>query len=49
MATGKYFSLDEANKKNNLKRFAKEHPTTGDKGFFERLFNAMAKKPSKAG
>lgn len=48
MATGKYLSLEEALKKKQLKRFAKEHPSKGDKVLFDRLFNAMAgvKKPS---
>lgn len=43
MATGKYLSLEEALKKNQLKRFAKEHPSTGDKKQFDELFNRMAK------
>ena len=49
MSKGKYYSLEEALKKNDLRGFAKEHPSTGDKGLFDLLFNAMAKKPSKAG
>jgi hypothetical protein len=49
MAIGKYLSLEEALKKGRLARFAKEHPSTGDKDLFDRLFDAMAKKPSKAG
>lgn len=48
MARGKYYSLEEALKKNDLKGFAKTHPSTGDKDLFDRLFKAMAKKPSKA-
>ena len=49
MATGKYLSLEEAIKKGKLKEFAKAHPSKGDKVLFDRLFTAMAKKPSKAG
>jgi len=49
MATGKYLSLEEARKKGKLKQFAKQHPSTGDKDLFDRLFKVMAKKPSKAG
>ena len=49
MATGKYLSLGEAIKKKDLKAFAKAHPSKGDKDLFDRLFTAMAKKPSKAG
>ena len=43
MATGKYLSLEEALKKNDLKGFAREHPSTGDKKQFDDLFNRMAK------
>lgn len=49
MARGKYLSLEEARKKGKLKEFAKEHPSEGDRSLFNKLFNAMAKKPSKAG
>ena len=49
MSKGKYYSLEEALKKNDLKGFAKAHSSTGDKDKFDRLFHAMAKKPSKAG
>lgn len=31
MAKGKYLSLEEAQKQNRLKDFAKEHPSEGDK------------------
>ena len=52
MATGKYLSLEEARKAKKLKRFAKEHPTKGDKKKFDALLNRMAKfkngeKPTK--
>lgn len=43
MATGQYLSLEEARKKGKLDRFAKEHPSTGDKATFDKLFNKMAK------
>ena len=43
MARGKYLSLEEALKKGQLERFAKEHPSTGDKDLFDDLFNRMAK------
>ncbi len=49
MATGKYLSLEEARKKKQLDRFAKEHPTKGNRSLFDRLFNAMAKSSPKAG
>lgn len=49
MAIGKYLSFEEARKKGKLDRFAKEHPSKGNKSLFDKLFNAMAKKPSKAG
>ena len=48
MSRGKYFSLEEARKAGKLKQFAKEHPPKGDKGLFDRLFEAMAKpKPTR--
>jgi hypothetical protein len=43
MARGKYYSLEEALKKNDLKGFAREHPSTGDKKQFDELFNRMSK------
>ena len=45
MAIGKYLSLSEAQKKKLLTRFIKEHPSTGDEDEFDRLFDAMARKP----
>lgn len=48
MATGKYLSLEEARKEKQLKRFAKEHPTKGNKKVFTALLGRMAKS-SKAG
>lgn len=47
MSTGKYISLEEARKEKKLERFAKEHPSEGDKKLFDKLFNAMAKKIDK--
>lgn len=52
MAIGKYLSLEEARRKGLLKRFAKEHPSKGDKTLFDKLFGRMAsgvKSSSKAG
>lgn len=46
MAVGKYLSLREAIQEGLLKRFAKEHKTTGDKGRFESTLAAMTRKPS---
>lgn len=45
MAIGKYLSLPEAQRKKLLDRFAKQHPSTGDETKFDRLLDAMAKKP----
>ena len=47
MARGKYLSLEEARKSGSLKQFAKEHPSRGSERKFNKLFRAMAKKPSK--
>lgn len=46
MSRGKYLSLEEARKKKTLDRFAKEHPSEGDKGAFDRALDAMVKKKS---
>lgn len=43
MARGKYLSLKEARKMKRLDRFAKEHPSEGDKKLFNRLLDAMAR------
>ena len=45
MARGKYLSLEEAQKENRLKDFAKEHPSEGDKAKFDAILDAMAKGP----
>jgi len=48
MATGKYLSFEEARKQGKLARFAKEHPTTGNKKAFDGLLDRMAKnRPAK--
>ena len=41
MAIGKYLSLEEARKKSLLDRFAREHPSQGDKDRFQCLLDAM--------
>ena len=48
MAIGKYLSLSEAQKKKLLPRFIKEHPSSGDEDEFDRLLDAMARKPESA-
>lgn len=40
-------SLEEARKAGQLERFAKEHPSEGDKELFGRLFDVMAKGEPK--
>ena len=47
MSRGKYLSLEEARKKDKLKRFAKEHPSRGDESLFDRLLGRMAKGKKK--
>ncbi len=49
MASGKYRSLKEARNKGLLGRFAKEHPTKGDKKAFDGLLVRIAKSSPKAG
>ncbi len=43
MSRGKHLSLEEARKANQLKQFAKEHPSEGDEKQFDRVFERMAK------
>lgn len=43
MAIGKYLSLEEALKKNKLKRFAKEHESKGDRKLFLQLLDRMTR------
>ena len=49
MAHGKYLSLEEARNAGKLDRFCKEHPSTADRGRFERLLDAMTKSSPEAG
>ena len=49
MSVGKYLSLEEARKKGLLDRFAKEHPTKGNKSAFDNLLGNMAKTPKSSG
>ena len=49
MSRGKYLSLEEARKNNQLERFAKEHPSKGDEKAFDDLLGRMAKSSLKAG
>ena len=44
MSRGKHLSLEEARNAKKLKQFSKEHPSTGDKKLFDKLFTAMSKK-----
>jgi hypothetical protein len=37
----KKISLDEAQKKDKMQKFIKQHPSTGDLEMFELLLNAM--------
>jgi hypothetical protein len=43
MSRGKYLSLEEARKSGKLDRFAKEHPSEGDRKRFDRLLEEMSK------
>jgi len=47
MARGKYLSLEEARKADQLKQFGKEHPSKGDEKLFNETLNRMATKPKK--
>lgn len=48
MSRGKYLSLEEARQKDQLERFAKEHPSEGDHSLLNKLFIAMTgAKPKK--
>jgi hypothetical protein len=48
MSRGKYLSLEEARKLQQLDRFAKEHPSQGNEEAFDELLNAMAKEKPKS-
>jgi hypothetical protein len=45
MSRGKYLSLPEARKKRQLERFAKEHPSEGDRDKLEEVIGKMSKTP----
>jgi hypothetical protein len=49
MSDGKYTSLEEAKDEKGLKKFIKQHPSTGNKEKFDGLLERMAKsqKPKK--
>ena len=42
MSKGKYYSLEEARKANDLEGFAKAHPAKGDRALFKETLNRMA-------
>lgn len=48
MSRGKYLSLEEARKSGKLDRFAKEHPSNGDRQRFDRLLDEMSKTIEEA-
>jgi hypothetical protein len=48
MSRGKYLSLEEARKSGKLDRFAKEHPSEGDRQRFDRLLDEMSKTIEEA-
>lgn len=43
MSKGKYYSLEEAREAKDLKGFAKEHPSKGDRALFADTLDRMAK------
>lgn len=47
MARGKYLSLEEARKQDQLKQFCKEHPSEGNEEVFDELLGAMAPPKGK--
>jgi hypothetical protein len=52
MSRGKHLSLEEARKADQLKQFAKEHPSEGDEKLFDETLERMAKpvkKPKSGG
>jgi len=48
MSRGKYLSLEEARKSGKLDRFAKEHPSEGDRKRFDSLLDEMSKTIEEA-
>lgn len=49
MSKGKYYSLEEAIKADDVQGFAKAHPSKGDKKRFDALMDAMIRKPESTG
>ena len=49
MSRGRYLSLEEARKKGNLDRFAKEHPSEGNLDAVLGTIERMAKTPESTG
>lgn len=47
VSKGKYYSLEEARKDKNLKGFAKEHPSKGNKTLFNKVLERMSKSSAK--
>ena len=43
MSKGKYYSLEEARQANDVKGFAKAHPSKGDRALFEGTLERMTK------
>ncbi len=48
MSRSKYLSLEEARKSGKLGRFAKEHPSDGDRQRFDLLLDEMSKTIEEA-
>lgn len=48
MAIGKHLSLREAIREGLLGRFSKAHKSEGDQDEFDRILDAMTRKPSEA-
>ena len=49
MSKGKYYSLEEARRANDLEGFSKTHPSRGDRSLFNKLLSSMTKKPAAKG
>lgn len=49
MSRGKYLSLEEARNAGKLARFAKEHPSEGDKAALDATLEAVALGKPRAG
>lgn len=48
MSKGKYYSLEEARKADDLEGFAKAHPSKGDKAKFDSMLGRMLKTPPQS-